>query len=234
MKKLVILAISIFITMNLFSQIEKGKLIISVDGNYSESSTESGVMHNKNINQGKYLKLGTSIGCFITDRFIAGIGLDYNWGKEDRLNKLMINKFYQQELANVELKALLPNLYLGYYHPITEKLYVNINIKFNYGKIKSEYDDYKAGTTDDLSDNTIKLSDKYSSSYTMKFNNSSKIDFFGISILPELSYFISSKFSLYIGLGGASYSFLDWETDNSNWLINFNPTYWNTGVKINI
>ncbi|WP_321289544.1 outer membrane beta-barrel protein [uncultured Sunxiuqinia sp.] len=233
-KKLLLLALAILSTFNVFSQIEKREMIISVDGNYSQSTIESGVTNNLNSNQGKYLNIGASVGYFITDRLITGIGFDYNWGKEDRLNNLMINRYYQSEITNIKSKVFLPNLYIGYYYPITNKLYVNLNIKFSYGKIKSEYDSFWAGRVSYPSGTLIDLTDEYSSSYAMSTDGSSKVDYLGIDVLPELSYFISSRFSLYIGLGGVSYSFLDWKTDNSSWSINFNPTCWKTGIKIKI
>ncbi|MCZ4695608.1 hypothetical protein [Ancylomarina euxinus] len=112
---------TIFSTLNLFSQTDKGKTIISIDGNYIKSTTENGVTQNQNVTQGKYLDVGASIGCFITNRFIAGFGLDYSWEKEVRTNNLMINKYYQTERTNIKSKALLSNIFLGYYYPIADR-----------------------------------------------------------------------------------------------------------------
>ncbi|MDI3521738.1 hypothetical protein [Anaerophaga thermohalophila] len=231
MKKLLLLTVTILSTLHLFSQTEKGEIIISLDGNYRQSTTENGVTHNQNMTEGKYLDIGTSIGYFINSRLIAGIGLDYNWDKEVRENSLMINSYYQAEVTNVKSHVFLPNMYLGYYYPITTNLYINASLKFSYGKIKSEYDTFWAGSAYNPSNTSIELTDDYSASGQ---EGTSKVDFFSVDIIPELTYFFSSRFSIYVGLGGVSYSLLEWDTDNSSWNVNFNPSYWKTGIKIRI
>lgn len=233
-KKLLLITVTIFSTLNLFSQTDKGQIILSIDGNYKKSTTENGVTKNQNVTQGKYLDAGASIGYFITNRFIVGFGLDYNWEKEDRANNLMINKYYQTERTSIKSNVFLPNVFVGYYYPITNRLYVNANLKFRCGKVKSEYDTFWAGNVYYPSNTVIELTDDYSSSYAMNQVGNSKLDFFSADIFPELTYFISTRFSFSLGLGGVSYSLLDWETDNSNWMIDFNPSCWKFGVKIRI
>jgi hypothetical protein len=234
MKKNVLIVLILLTTLNLFSQIEKGKIIVSIDGNYLETSTENGVTSNQNVSQIKNLNLGTSFGYFITDRFVLGVGLDYYWNKESRTTELMINKFFQAEVMNIKSKAFLPNIYLGYYYPIINKLYVNANLKFSYSTIKSEYNTLIAGSVYYPSDTVITLTDRYSSTYVNGTEGNSEVDLFSAEILPELTYFISSKFGLCLGLGGIKYSMIDWKTENSNWTINFDPAYWRFGIKIKI
>lgn len=107
-----------------------------------------------------------------------------------------------------------------------------MNTKFSYGKIKSDFDTNVAEWKyDSPSNGVFEPSNGVYPRFSMG-EGSSKVDYFGIDIIPELSFFISSRFSLYLGLGGISYSLLDWETEQSNWSINFNPTYWKTGLKI--
>ena len=66
---------------------------------------------------------------------------------------------------------------------------------------------------------------------TTTSNDDSNPDLFSVEILPELTYFISSKIGLFLGLGGIGYSIVDWESDKSGWLVNFNPTYWEFGLQ---
>jgi len=234
MKKNVLIVLIAFSTLDLFSQIAKGKIIISVDGNYLQTTTESGVSTNQNLAKGKNLSVGTSVGYFITDRFIAGVGLDYYWNKESRRTELMINRFFQAEDMNIKSKAFLPNIYLGYYYQIINKLYINTNLKFSYGKIKSDYTTLISGNVDYPNDTYIVLTDLYSPRYVKGYEGRSEVDFFSSILFPEVTYFISSNFSLCLGLGGLEYSMTDWKTDNSNWRINFNPVYWRFGIKMKI
>lgn len=234
MKKIVLIVLIVFSTLDLFSQIEKGRIIVSIDGNYRKSTTENGVTLNQNVSQIKNLNIGTSVGYFITDRFVVGVGLDYYWDKESRTTELMINRFFQIEVMNIESNAFLPNIYLGYYYPILNKLYLNASLKFRYGKVKTDYNTMIAGSVYYQSDNVIIITDQYSSTYVMSSEESSKIDLFNAEVVPELTYFISSKFGLCLGLGGIEYSIIDWETDNSNWSINFNPVNWRFGMKLKI
>ncbi len=234
MKKNVLIVLIVLSTIDLFSQIEKGKIIVSIDGNYIKTNTENGVTSNQNVSQIKNLNIGTSVGYFITDRFVLGVGLDYYWNKESRTTEMMINRFFQAEAMNVKSKAFLPNIYVGYYYPIINKLYVNANLKLSYGKIKSESNTLIAGNVYYPSGTLITIVDQYSSTYMNSYERNSEVDLFTAEILPELTYFISSKFGLCLGLGGLGYSMIDWETDNSSWTINFNPVNWRFGFKLRL
>lgn len=209
-------------TMDLFGQISKGNFIISFDGNYMKTNTESGVMTNRLNSSGQYLSIGSSLGYFFSNRFIIGIALDYNWRKEKRFSKLLINNLMQQEGMYIKSKVILPNIYLGLYFPITNKLYFNTNLKFSYGIINADYKTiYWA-----VSDSTL--------TYIRGYSDESKSDFFSAQICPELTYFITPKFGLCLGLGGIGYSLIDWKKENSFWIVNFNPSYWEFGFKVKI
>lgn len=234
MKKNLLTVLIVFSSLDLFSQIDKGNILISIDGNYVKMNIENGVTTNQNSTQGQYLSFGSAIGYFITNRFIAGVGLDYNWDKEIRYNSLYIyNKYAQAEEMTIKSKVFLPNLYLGYYFQIINKLYFNTNLKFSYGKVKSE-----TSTIIEMSSNsgTAQLIDSMGNlgSYLMSKNSNYQNDYFTAKISPELTYFVSTKLSLNLGLGGIECSVVDWKNDNSNWTINFNPNYWKFGIKIKI
>lgn len=234
MKKNVLIFLIALSTLNLFSQIDKERVIVSIDGNYMKTTTENGVTSNQSVSQIKNLNIGTSVGYFITDKFIAGVGLDYYLNKESITTEMMINRFLQKEIMNSKSKVFLPNIYLGYYYPIINKLYLNINVKFSCGKIKSDYNTLIAGSVYYPTDTIIEITDQYSSTYLKEYEGNSEVDFFSAKLFPELTYFISSNFSLCLGLGGIEYSMTDWKTANSNWGVNFNPVYWKLGIKIEI
>lgn len=112
MKKNVLIILITLSTLDLFSQIEKGKINVSIDGNFIKTTTENGVTSNQNVSQIKNLNIGTSVGYLITDKFVLGAGLDYYWLKESRTTELMINRFFQAEIMNIKSKAFLPYIYI--------------------------------------------------------------------------------------------------------------------------
>ncbi len=224
MKKNLIILLTVFTTLDLFSQINKGNFIVSIEGNYMKTNTQSGVTTNLLTTKGQYLSIGSSVGYLFKDRFVAGVGLDYNWDKETRSNQIYFNNFMQQEQMETKAHVFLPNIFMGFYFPITTKLYFNTNLKLSYGKVKSDYSTKYAGTG----------SIANSQPYMYGSANESKSDYFSALIKPEMTYFITSKFCLYLGLGGLEYSLIDWENQNSSLAVNFNPTYWALGIKFKI
>ena len=230
MKKNLLIVLIAFFTLDLFSQIDKDDVIFSVNGNYVKTTTENGVTRNQNSSQIKDLSIGATFGYFVTDRFVAGFGLDYYWNKEARRSGLYINNYMQKELMKITSDALLPNVFVGYYYPIIGKFYINTHLKISYGKLKSDYNTVILGTFNDPIDGISVINEP--STYIKEYEWNSKTDYFSVSLSPELTYFITPNFGVCLGLGGIEYSMTDWITDNSNWGINFNPAYWKFGIKI--
>lgn len=233
MKKSILLALVVLSTFDLYSQIEKGITLVSGEGIYHQSTTAYGVTTSQNSVHGKYLNVGASVGYFFTNRFIVGLGLDFKSENEERGSVMTINKYYQQEVMDIKAKAWLPNVYFGCYYPIIEKLYLNTNMKFSYGKLKGEFStvisSYEQGVflPSDPSfgfQNTIVRTHEYNT----------EVDYSSVEVLPELNYFLTPKFCLSLGLGGLGYSMTDWSSDNSTWIVNFNPSYWTLGVKASL
>ena len=230
MKRNALIVLIVFSTMDLFSQINRGNTIMSFDGNYMKVNSENGVTTNRHSTQGQYLNVGPSIGYFITDRFVAGVGLDYYWEKEKRSNSMFINNEYvQMENMKIKSDALLPCLFAGYYYPINDKFYFSANLKISYGNIKTESHSLVA-TAKKMSVDELELIGSLPTVLTEQSANYDN-DYFSTKITPELTYFVSRKLGLNLGLGGIAYSLNDWESDNSSWAINFNPNYWRLGVK---
>ena len=233
MKKNVLVVLIVFLTMDLFSQIDKGNIIFSIDGNYHKTNTESGVTTNHHSTQGKYLNVGPSIGYFISDRFLIGAGVDYVREKETRNNSLFTNNEYvQMEVMDVKSEALLPSFLLGYYYPIADKFYFSANLKISYGNIKTESSSLVA-TARKLDTNGIEYLGIDQSPTTLTSRQSYySTDYFSTKISPELTYFLSNKIALNLGLGGVEYVLTDWESNNSSWAVDFNPNYWRLGMKM--
>jgi len=232
MKKITLSILIIFLTFDLFAQIEKGDIMISVGGNYTKTTTENGVITNQNATQGQYLSLSPSIGVMAKENTIVGVGLDYYRTKEQRLNNLFFNGFFQSERMNIKSKVILPYFYIGYYYHIMSQLYLNANFKMGFGVVKSEMNTYYAGMRE--YDGSTELSNFDYGAYTRAAENSSSNDYLCTNICPELTYFVSKKLGLCLGMGGIEYSIIDWKKENSSWIVNFNPNYWKFGIKIKL
>ncbi|HET6556438.1 MAG TPA: hypothetical protein VFG54_03930 [Prolixibacteraceae bacterium] len=235
MKKYVLLIMIICSSIHLFGQINKGDVMISLNGNFMKTISGSGVTTNENSTQSEYLNVGTSVEYFLTSRLAVGAGLDYQWAKETTSNMINLKlpdlEFRHYEVMETTSNVFLPNVFLKHYIPITQKLYFNTNLKFSYGKIKSELlaeiidrnrRPSEGGLTEGLP------------TYMSGVSKKSALDSFTAQLGPELTYFITPKFVGCLALGGVEYSMLDWKTTNSIWNVNFNPAYWQLGVKINI
>lgn len=229
MKRTVLLTLIAFSTIHLFAQTDKGKFIFSIEGNYQKTTTESGTTFNSLSVQSKYTNVGIAAGYFITDRFAVGIGLDYYRNNETRASYLALGQNYQMEVDQIKSTALAPSIHFNYYLPVLPKLYFNGKLKFCYGKIKTDMRSVRASAEPYEPYNLteyIPNSGSYVSNYNPKF--------FNARFSPELTWFISSKLGLYLGLGGLEYTISEWDSDNSSFIINFNPSNWRLGVSLKL
>ncbi|MGD9931857.1 MAG: hypothetical protein AB7U05_17695 [Mangrovibacterium sp.] len=231
MKTFYLVVFMLLLTVQAYAQIQKGDLILSAEGNYRKDNRESGVYTNANSVRGSLLDVGGTVGFAFSDRLVAGFGLDYVRNKETRTNQLFFNDVAQMEEMQLKSKGFVPNLFLGYYFPVIDKLYLSSTLKVSYGRVKSDFGSFYA-RAEMLPENELTYLNVSTSSYAGGYSGSSDADLFGLSLSPELTWFATDKFGIYLGLGGIEYALSDWDTDNSNWLISFSPSYWSFGIRI--
>jgi hypothetical protein len=231
MKKNLFTILILLSAFEIFAQPEKWNYLIDVSGNYNKTTTENGVLTNRFTTKSNSLATDASMGYFFSSRFIAGIGVDYIHRNEQRQNILNTNYFIQAEALNIKAEGILPHIYFGYYLPITSKLYFNTNLKLSYGKIKSDYQSQLDGE-ESLNSGFFTSQALMVKLYNRNTNRSDNSEYFEAFLSPELSYFFTKSFGVYLGCGGISYSMYDWKTINSNWLISFDLNHWKIGIKI--
>ncbi len=233
MKKSFVFTLVLIYGLNLFSQINKGGILISIDGNYLKSNTNSGVLSNQYSVQGKYLELNASAGIFVSDNFIVGIGLEYNLQKETRDYTTYLVNYLQDAELQVNSHILSPEIFFGYYFPITSRLFINTNLSAAYGTIRTDLHYMSI-------DMAIDTSGQYQSSIgsigriVRESKSSREYDYFVSRLCPEILYSFTDKWIGFISLGGIEYSITQWNMKSSTWNINFNPNYWRVGVKFKI
>lgn len=228
MKRNVLIVLILLSTFDLYSQISEGNILISLDGGFRQVNTESGVTTNQLTSQERYLNLGPSVGYFITDRIVAGVGLDYYRDREVRTNNLLINyEYLQKERINLKSKGFLPGIYVAHYYPINNKLFFSTSVKISYGKIKTASYSIVAAAHYDNNDGSVltPTSPAMNEHITESYDN----DIFSGKISPEVAYFPVRSFGITLGLGGIEYALADWEANN--WIINFNPSFWCLGLN---
>lgn len=125
-----------------------------------------------------------------------------------------------------------PNLFIGYYYPIINKLYFNTTLKVGYGKVKTNYSTIYIGM-EELGSNPFVIS-SYANQYAKSSYADYKYDYFISKIQPAVTYFISNRVGLSISLGGIEYSMIDWKSKASDLRVNFDPAYWSFGLKYKI
>jgi hypothetical protein len=230
MRKIGLIILTFIICIDIYSQINKGNLLISIDGNYIKKNSENGVTSNHNLTNGKYLDLGFSAGHFLSNRLVLGVGLDYIREKEIRYNQTYnFNLYVQKEQMTIKSNTLMPNVYCAYYYPITNRLYVSSKIKLAYGKLRTEYSTLIASKSS-IGIELGATNQYFGSALGVDYRSEDEYSIAGV--YPELNYFISRKFCLNLGLGGIEYAMIDWNNDNSSLVINFNPCYWKVGLKL--
>jgi hypothetical protein len=222
MKKLLIgilVAISIF---KLNAQIDRGNVILSVDGMYNILNSGSGV-YNNSFSEKKYsLVLGASVTFMLDKGFLLGIGLDFFNENDYYVSNLnIVNNIDQLEHNIIYSSVLLPNIYAGYAVKIMDKLYFNTNLKVSQGVSLSNIYGGVAQT------NYITMENSVNSTYIHDFSA-----YTSAALQPEFTYFLTRKIGLSLNTGGINYSFIGWNMANSNLEINFNPSNWLFGLKI--
>lgn len=237
MKKNGFLFLLILSSIDLFAQLNKGNIIINIDGNYQKSNTESGISVNFTGVKGQYLSLSPSIGYCFSNQWLIGFGIDFNVVNEDRVNVLYFNLALQQTQSNIKSKIVVPKINLSYNYQIISNMYLSAVLNVGIGRIKTETNTIYAFRSNKIGgaiDQTDTVSLPNSNNYNSGLNSTYQYDYFSTTLSPEILYFIKPRFGIYLGLGGIEYSMIDWKNDNSYFALNFNPKYWRIGIKVRI
>lgn len=231
MKKQILTLLLLLMSVKFYSQVEKGNIIIRLDGNYNKTLSEHGVTTNSYANKSKIMNVGPSIGIAISNNFEAGIVLDYFRSFEERYHSVLtMNKHAQVEKLQRKQYAFMPGIYLGYYRNITEKISFNTNFNMRYGNLHSEMVSQWAGI--DYISWSIIVPGPGDGSISVYSESEQKFEYASASLLPEISYYITPAFGLSLGLGGVEYALVDWESDNSTFVIDFHPRNWRLGLRM--
>lgn len=229
MQKHFLLILILFATVQVSAQISKNDFILSFSGNYHKSNDEIGVTTNNVYNQSKQLSLGASFQYFISDRTAIGFGLEYQKLTDFRKSRLLFNECFQVEELDIDSRIFLPSIYFTHYYPIVDKLYISPVLRLGYGQLKSDLSSEYASRS-----NLLSAEFYPAESVSGAFEDSSDDDYLMVDLTPQLNYFFSNGFGLSLGLGGIHYAMINGDSDNSQWLVSFDPSYWTFGFKMKL
>lgn len=221
MKKILLFILVTGLTFNVTAQLKSGDKVLSLNGMYTIVNRGSGVYNNSLSEKNNSLVVGASLS-FIQDNFLFGIGVDYL--NEYDLKSFTINiidKYSQHERDISKSSAILPNVYAGYYRRIIDKLYFTTNLKLSVGKIFAN-----------TLSSTLSIDNTTGPSTLSSTQSQNEVTYASVAFQPEFTYYLSKKIGLSLYPGGIDYSFMNWDTANSNLIINFNPNNWLVGLKI--
>ena len=229
MKNLIItISIFLFSICNLFGQINKGDIIISLNGNYHTDYEENSTYAFTYEKQQKYFNLSGEIEYFLTESFSVGLGVNHFGKKETRTNGISLmlvdNPYVQVAVSEIESGCYMPVMSINYTLSLAKNLYFNAKVSGGYGNIKSNYLLYYIAS----SDPSININNE--NEFPIEENVNS--EYFTIGFYPELTYFLHKNIGIYLGLGGVKYELNNWNHDESYWFADFSPIYWSLGARL--
>lgn len=226
-----------FMSIDAFSQIDKGKFVIDLKGGFSKTFSESGVNTNILSSNAKTSNITFTAGYALSNNFIIGFGVDYFKQKEQRLGSLTIldNISIQQEIDEITSDVTMPSVYFGYYKKVIENLYFTTTFGLEYGNVNTtnKYTYASAQPMTVYTPDISALSENSTSEVGVRSGKSvSHTELFMCNIKPALTYYVFPHLGLNLEMGGVNYSLTKWDLDLAQWNVNFNPTNWKLGVQL--
>jgi len=216
---------------NLFSQITKGKIILSLNGNlHKESIEKTSSSELKYFTEGQYQELEIKGEKLITNRFSLGFGISYISGDENfsekywhfDINSPQLNEFYFIG-KKIKITNIVPNVNLRHNIPFLESVSLFSTFSFRYNIFKTDYSTYY-----DISESN---SEGFSMYQIYSTDNDFSKGFISAELYPELVYYIIENLGLSLTLGGIEFTTNERENYDSGINIRFEPKYWKFGIQ---
>lgn len=231
MKKIILLLLLVSFNYNLFSQITKGKIILSINGNTFKETIEKNASNELKYNtDGKYTDFEIKAEKLITNNLSLGFGLSYISGDEkfsewhwisDRLSPQYIKEYFIRKQINTT--NIVPNVNLRHNIPFLESVSLFTTFSFRYNIFKTDYSsvyDYNESNTSGYTYYQISSTDD-------DFNKG----FISAELYPELVYYVIENLGLSLTLGGIEFTTIERENYDSGINIRFEPKYWKFGIQ---
>jgi hypothetical protein len=227
--------ILIFLSVSLIAQaqLEKGKIVLDISGNFSRTFSESGVTTNAFSSKTKELNTQFSLGYCLSNSIVAGIGFGYSYGKSSTVNEIIDYSVFNIIVNQTDETTKIPMLlgYLRYNKGVVNRLYIGVDFNFGYGWANSTTSYMYASSKAYSADSTRYIGDDNSSSDNggdQKFD----ANILMAELSPRITYFTGNHFGIFLNLGGATATVQDGDFDTTQWIVNFDPRYWSLGFEV--
>ncbi len=229
---LLLLAIVICSSIKINAQDLKGSFYIDGNVNFSKDITNTLF----SLNSGETSEFGTktfgltpNIGYGISNRFLIGVGVNYQQIRTESLQQqsnpssgystIFIRRDYTT-------KTIAPTLFLKYLKPLSNKILFGVMLNLEYGKEK---------TKNNLPSSNFSgpLSGPFSNPITVA-STKDFTDYYGLSLSPEILFFVTKKIGLRANFNGFSFvkkdAFATKKT--TEYSFDLNPSNWTFGVFV--
>lgn len=181
------------------AQSEKGTKFIGGTFNLSGSTTNqtNNLLGTPYQNSSAGYGISPEIGYFLKKNLAIGASINLYQSKTNNDG----NGNSPLDYSTAKYNNIGASIFMKYYHPIYEKLYFLLNPSIGYGHAKNDFTNYNYS------------SNSFSGSTT-------KTNSFGVSIIPGISYFASSRLSFQTTFGNLFYN----NSKNTNSGVNYDNT----------
>jgi len=231
LKQILIGIISCLLINPTFGQIKKQSINFSTSFNGGKYVSVSGVQTSQITTFNSGFSIDSRIDYYFTDNLFVGVGYEFTKETKSVTKELMLNNYYQGTFRTNHNLIHSPVLRFGWTKPIINRFYGSIALNAAYSRL--------AQSTDDFSCEGEMSIPNFMSSTNLAYpvispltNSKTNNDLIGLSINPEIKYFLNKNFGISVGLGGFDYVIYDFQFKNNMWLLNLNPTNWKFGIEI--
>lgn len=231
MKPIFLILVILICPISIFSQIQKGNILLDFSGNYSKKFSNNGVINNYFQNEEKQLNSQISLAYAVGNSYYLGAGFQYGYQKLTSTNKLLIPGVYiMSSVMETKTNMPIPYIYGGYYKQIWNKLYFTVDLRVGYS--------FSTVKTESLSAVRSLIDDNYIETEIIGVNSSMNEEVNANLLLaginPRVHYFLGARMSAFLELGNLQYSIQDWDSNLSQWNVDFSPKYWSVGVMFTL
>ena len=223
----------IFINLNLFAQINKGDKEFTIDVNGYKTSSTNGMFPFHTSVTDKVANIGLKFNYYSEKYIYFGIGINYYWGKNESVNGLLVDSFYQEVVSERVTKSLIPSLKAGFNYELLNRFYFKNSLNVNFGMTSYSGKSHYTGIKMDVIDNFYSLENNLNKPTSGEFEFNQKFNYISVSLEHEFQYYVNNTLGFTLGLGGIEYAKIINE-ETYVWAFAFSPAFWTLGINIKI